>query len=235
MRRKCWLIAGLLVPLAFVLVGASAWDVTIRSVHVKERTRGYREFLSARQRTVSTLLGVVGDEEALEQWSQAARAAGKEDDWRTPRTVAMRLLGDLRAAEAVPILFEQLMYDKPWTTSTDSWTMGDRYAAAAALVKIGTPAVRPGIDRIKVTKHDLERRACVWILHEVEGVAVTRLRLQHELQIEEKPLFRHRLRLALGILETLYAAGCPQSMQWEAGAWERARRKADQTGAESTP
>lgn len=222
MRKRCWPNAVLLVAVALLLVGASPSAERIRSVDRKERTIGYKEFLGDHQATVSSLMRLLGDQEAVKAWSQAARAAGKEDDWRTPMTVAMRLLGDFRAPEAVPLLFEHLTYDKPWTKVTDSWTIGDRYPAAGALAKIGMPAVRPAIDRIKTAQDELERRVCVWILTQVEGVAVARLRLEHELQVEEKSLYRFRLREALGVLEKLYASGNP--FQWEAGVWERQER-----------
>jgi len=229
--------AFLILFLAFMGVAGGAAEIVqgLSSTSLQQRTEAYEKVVRGREETVAGLLTLLQDEESLAAWTRRIGVERAQQAEHNPKTAAVRLLGDMRAPQAVSVLLDRLAYEDVWTLFVDEARMDTRYPAATSLAKIGMPAVRPAIDHIKVAKDDLERRLSVWILVEVEGVAVTRLRLQHELQVEEKSLFRHRLRKALGVLERLFAAGCPEPMQWEAGAWERAQRKADQTGAESTP
>ena len=78
----------------------------------------------------------------LVRYAEAAMRAGRPGSAVT----AIRLLGRLRAAEAVPFLVEHITFAGPQLRAVGSIVAWDRqYVAAAALGAIGGPAVNPAV------------------------------------------------------------------------------------------
>jgi hypothetical protein len=87
---------------------------------------------------------------------------------------ALELLGEIRAAEAIPILFENLTH-KVFVAQgslSDFSNPSKNYPSVGSLIKIGTPALEKTWYRIQMSDDPLERKLCCWILREVQGKEV---------------------------------------------------------------
>lgn len=137
--------------------------------------------------------------------------------WHDSKHLAILLLGDLRAVQAIPVLFNNLEYKNPKTPWTHvSWEEGDLYPAAGALVKIGVPAVEPAIDRLATEDEEgWGRRLCCWVIKKVLGTRLGKLRLQMAIEETRDPTVKKNLTATLPYFKT----------EQEKAAEERARRK----------
>jgi len=115
-----------------------------------------------------------------------------EYPWHDAKHLAMILLGDLRAAEAVPVLLENLEYRVPrFTDGGYAQTMAVKgsgmHPATEALVKIGMPAVEPLVEKLAGVSEDcVARRLGVLVLDDILGRRLTRARLQKAIAWAEK-------------------------------------------------
>jgi hypothetical protein len=105
--------------------------------------------------------------------------------WHEPKHLAILLLGDLRASEAVPVLLENLEYRNPREIFEGGmWDKGGWYPAAEALSKIGMPAVDPTVNKLsELGPKNKTGESCCWMLKEILGVKLARARIQ--IAIEE--------------------------------------------------
>jgi hypothetical protein len=120
--------------------------------------------------------------------------------------LAIMLLGELRATEAIPTLLDNLDFKNPRITSKTSrgsLYLGDVYPAAEALRKIGAPAVDPLIDRLGAyTDHSGGRRRCCFVLKHVLGNDMARARLQLAIERAPKDDVKRNLSAALVYFDT---------------------------------
>jgi len=137
--------------------------------------------------------------------------------WHDQKHLAILLLGDLRAAEAVSILFENLEYKNPKSLDIDArMDEGAWYPAVEALSKIGMPAIDSVIEKLGIYSEDSQvRRNCCWIIKKVLGVKLGRYKLQLATDETQNETVKKNLKAALPYLKT----------QQEKAAEERARRK----------
>ncbi len=98
----------------------------------------------------------------------------------SPKCLAIELLGELRAEEAISTLVRDLTYyvDTSIAGTLGGRGLGARYPAAASLAKIGNPAVPRLLQFLGTRADPLGRHLCVWTLIRIEGRDVGRLRLQ---------------------------------------------------------
>jgi hypothetical protein len=144
-----------------------------------------------------------------------------EYPWHDSKHLSILLLGDLRAVEAVDILLENLTYKNPKSLeSSEALSQGGWYPAAEALSKIGMPAVEPIIKKLGSYKPNSKGSdLCCWILKEILGVKLARLRLQIAIEDTREATIRENLTAVLPYFKT----------EQEKAAEERAQReKADQ-------
>ena len=142
--------------------------------------------------------------------------------WRDKKHLSIVLLGDLRAEDAIPVLLENFEYENAWDIigSSVGIATGGWHPAAEALSKIGMPAIGPTIDKLGSYDTDcLGRELCCWILKEILGVRLARLRL--EIAIEETQ--DEAVKRNLSAAATLPHFKTPE----EKAAEERARQKKD--------
>lgn len=128
--------------------------------------------------------------------------------WRDAKHLAILLLGDLRAVEAVPILLENLEYKNykdlkdivQWRYNLPEATW---YPAAESLSKIGMPAVEPTIKKlVSYEPNSMGSRICRWILKEILGVKLARYRLEIEIEQTKDPVVKERLTAVLPYFKT---------------------------------
>lgn len=120
---------------------------------------------------------------------------------------AIMLLGDLRAAKAVPVLMENLEFENPFILGQISYTsIGNNYKVAAALVKIGMPAVEPALDRLRnYERYKKESEICCFILPKILGYKLAAARIQIAIDETKDESVKKKLREALNFIETRYS------------------------------
>lgn len=125
--------------------------------------------------------------------------------WHDSKHLSLLLLGDLRAVEAVLVLLENLEYKNPKTILVwEQLGIGGWYPAAEALSKIGTPAVGPTIDKLGAYPPEARGNLiCCWILREILGVRLARLRLQIAIEETKDEAVKTNLTAALPDFKTL--------------------------------
>ncbi len=97
----------------------------------------------------------------------------------SPKCLAIELLGELRAEEAVPSLAQDLTYrvDTSIAGTFGGRGLGARYPAAGSLAKIGNPAVPKLLGFLGKSTDRIERHVCVWTLIAIDGRDVARFRV----------------------------------------------------------
>ena len=110
----------------------------------------------------------------------------------TSAVLAMRLLGEFRATEAVPSLVLRIDYlDSRTAISGRYYRTEESFPAAAALVKIGMPAIGPVLDKLGQYKGDCRgRELCAWVLKKVLGEKLVKMRLQLAVEQAKRDMLR---------------------------------------------
>jgi len=131
--------------------------------------------------------------------------------------LAILLLGDIRATEAIPVLLDNLNYRNPNILVGGSYMeLGKLYVAAEALSKIGMPAVGPVIDKLGIYSEQEESHSiCCWIIREILGPRLGKVRIEMAIEETKDETVKKNLTAALPYFKT----------QQEKNAEERARRE----------
>ncbi len=131
-----------------------------------ERAAAFSDLRAARRDTVAALI------ELLDHAGELDSIDGG------PRQLAIALLGDYRASEAVDALTEHLLYVPDELVRTERLPRERYHSAAAALVDIGLPSVDAMLTLIRNDREPRRRQLAAWVLREVLGEieAVRRLR-----------------------------------------------------------
>ena len=107
-----------------------------------------------------------------EQISQFMMRIGRAQTGCAPdlqMDLAIRGLGELRAAEAAGQLSWHLMYLPEKLTADDRFTTEMYYPAAVALAHIGQPSIQYMLERIGYAGSSDERNLAAWVIMTVEG------------------------------------------------------------------
>lgn len=169
--------------------------IDIVSKHQEERHMSQREKIYGSTEQINAAQTI------RKKWSdtiqQLIKSAGRDvkplsssdpENIRYPRHdskhLAILLLGDIRATEAVPVLLDNLEYRNPRELAGSYPDVDGLYPAAEALSKIGMPTVGPTIEKLgRYTEDSLARELCCWVITKVLGTRLGRLRV--EIAIEE--------------------------------------------------
>lgn len=92
-----------------------------------------------------------------------------DDSWEGVRHLSIRLLGDMLATEAIPVLAERLTYLPTGPIVTEVLPREFYYPCAVALVNIGPPSVGAMIYTIHWNKDTTMRDLAAWVLMQIEG------------------------------------------------------------------
>jgi hypothetical protein len=136
--------------------------------------------------------------------------------WHDSKHLSILLIGDMRSAEAIPVLLDNLGYRNPAELAGSYLGIGGLYPAAEALSKIGMPAVGPVIDKLaSYPPKSQGSEICCWILREILGARLARVRLEIAIEESHDPAVKERLAAVLPYFKT----------DQEKAAEERARRE----------
>jgi hypothetical protein len=119
-----------------------------------------------------------------------------------PKHLAIELLGELRAGEAVRVLFGNLRYCNPRVRTFELLTWQHDFPAAVSLMKIGQEALPPAMARLARSEEQLERRLCLWIVKTVLGPDLARAALRIEADKEKDPAWKANLEAAIAMMDT---------------------------------
>ena len=146
------------------------------------------------------------------------RAEFHYSDWHDSKHLAMLLLAELRAAEAVDVLLEHLEYKNFHDIMTSHVSLWERHPAAEALSKIGMPAIGPTIDKLgRCPPNSRGSQLCSWIIKKVLGAKLARVRLELAIEEAREDAVKQNLKAALPYFKT----------HEEKAAEERARLQKD--------
>ena len=126
-----------------------------------------------------------------------------QPEWREPKHQAMLLLGDMRAADAVPTLLANLEYENPREFYGGWPTKDEMYPAVEALSKIGMTAVDPVLAKLgEVDPTSTAAELCCWTLRKILGAKLGRARLEIAIEETRDSSVRENLRAALPYFRT---------------------------------
>ncbi|RJP42081.1 MAG: hypothetical protein C4547_00930 [Phycisphaerales bacterium] len=175
-----------------------SWIEQITASAGARRREAYLALVEQRKAEVRELVVIV------EQWS--ARADGlkfyKNDD---PLYIAVQLLGEYRAVEAVPLLMQmkarvahQGLADSGQRELVPPF---DSFFAAKALVSIGAPVVQPILNQLESNESLslLEVQVNGLILREILGIGLTTLVLEDRIASGVNETTKARLQSARGV------------------------------------
>ena len=188
----------------------------LTSENRKDREKAVDRIRKERTELIKDLIELAAEEVELLPSSDPIFA---QYPWHDSKHLAILLAGDLRAAEAIPILLENLEYRNPrrlWGSSLDKdgW-----YPAVEALSEIGMPAVGPTITKLGTYPSKSQRRElCCWILKRILGVRLARLRLQIAIEETRDQPVKENLIAALPYFKTEQEKAAEERAQLDTGA-----------------
>ena len=177
--------AGLLgIAAAYAIAGndgAEAWEEAIqriRSDDAKSRLAAARELTERRAQTIKALIAIV--KEPVPDGAAEAKdpADAIKASFNNSRQIAIELLGEYRATEAVDVLITNISY-RVASISSGEYTVASAYPSVRALAKIGTPSLAAIIARLDqpATEKEMKLFATVFRLVDGEDVAILRAEL----------------------------------------------------------
>ncbi len=207
----------------------------LRSPTMEERAKAMSEIRRQRIDLIRALIDIVAtasDEESTskDEWRR----------WQSPKYVAISLLGELRAEEAVNVLAWNITWRVRLTYGGyETGSISRQFPAAYSLARIGSPAVPKILSKLRMTKDPLERHLCVWALvameQWMEGRAVARFRLLKAIEGDILSGMKPNLEAALPYLDKKDlelapeqdAESAPDSLEAHPGA-QRLRERAQE-------
>jgi hypothetical protein len=128
------------------------------------RQSAHHEILAERQRTIDGLIGIL-------------ESRPEDRSFGSPFHLAVVLLGELRATEALMQLNNLLLYVPDGFQADRSIPPELRHVAAVALRNIGEPAIGGMVGRIGATHDGEEANMAAWVIVQIEGKEQARHRL----------------------------------------------------------
>ena len=137
----------------------------------ENRERAASRVLSDRSTTIKTLIQLAGAKEEKPQW-------------RGPKDLAVELLGEYRATEAIDLLVKDVSYRVPAISPADDSLVG--YTCAKALIEIGSPSVQAIVRCLQQPAKEKELMLFAHVIRRIDGEDVGLFRL--EAALKETPL-----------------------------------------------
>lgn len=160
------------------LAGLVSQDMT-------EREKAYSAMAKERADTIKALMDLAGQQVTPKQLG-SGKDILTENPYHDRKHLAILLLGELRAAEAVPVLMRNIDYVNP-RAADGGYALGipGGYPAVEALIRIGMPSVDAVVKQLRTYKEACEgRRLCCVVLRDILGYNLALARLQMALDQE---------------------------------------------------
>jgi len=188
-----------------VMLGAASFAAPedplpqLQATDAATRERASRKILAERDQLVAGLIAL-----ARQATTPEPHKRGRQEvpsyPYREPKHLAIELLGELRASEAVEVLLGNLTYCNPVMYGSYRTWESD-FPAAVSLSEIGNPALGPALAKVARTDDELERELCCWIIERVEGEELAPIVLQLAIDKERYSGGKARLQAALEYLQ----------------------------------
>ena len=154
----------------------------------EDREKGRLSLNEGHEELVKGLISLAG---------QAHSGGSSYHNWHNSKHLAIFALGDLRAADAVGVLVKGIEYYNPSERAGSYLGLEERYPTAEALGKIGMPSVGPTLEKLRSYDEDgVGRRLCCWVINDVLGQKLGRIRLEMAIEETENPAAKKNLREA---------------------------------------
>jgi len=155
---------------------------------LEERMEVYRKLLEERNHTIYGILLVLNEiKDPRQRSSQNGRVC-----------FAVRMLGDLRAAEAAQPLLDNIDLRFPGVTTSYSPEVDE---VARALAKIGKPASTGAIERLASDKSSERAPMYVRVIARVEGIELGKVMVRLAADKEKDPEKKARLQAAIALFD----------------------------------
>jgi hypothetical protein len=140
-------------------------------------------------------------------------------DWHDSKHLAILLLAELRAGEAVDVLLEHLEYKNFHDIMTSYVSLAERHPAAEALSKIGIPAIGPTIEKLgRSAPNSRASQLCCWVIKKVLGAKLARARLEMAIEEARDEAVKQNLKAALPYFKTEQEKAAEERARGEKGA-----------------
>jgi len=159
--------------------------LSLLATNRSERLAVVNRLLSERSMLITSLMQVIErPEEAQLRWVDEA----------SPGNLAIGILGEMRAVEAIPLLVRHI------APGPDDFVSLDELApslAAMALMKIGKPAVPELVKSIGTNSDRQHRLSSIETIARIEGMEFTRVIIERALNSESQAQIKSRLQEVL--------------------------------------
>jgi len=175
----------------------------LKSSDLKQREAEANKIKKERQKMVSQLIELA--KEDVKPIRKRTPNFPGVYPWHDSKHLAIMLVGEFRAIEAIPVLIENIEYINPKSIVSDEMiSIVDYSPSAEALVKIGMPTIEPVIEKLGTYDRDcLGRQICAWIIKEVLGVKLGRYKLQLAIEETKDAKVKKNLQAVLPGFKTL--------------------------------
>ena len=196
----------------------------LKSDNLKHRERAFEAIRKERTELIRQLVELAAEKVEPLPYTDSRFI---EYPWRDSKHLAILLLGELRATEGVAVLLDNIEYKNPKSIIVSEYLdKGGWYPAAESLSKIGMPAVEQTIKKLgSYEPKSNGSEICRWILKEILGVRLARLRLQIAIEETRDEVVRKNLSAALPYFKT----------NKEKAEEERARRQKNKESIRDQP
>lgn len=198
-------VLGVLATLGLTALGGNLEGLKSDKREVREET--FDRILKERKDCVQELIALAATEVQGRELKLGDQVV-VEYPWHDAKHLAIILLGDLRAAEGVPVLVENLEYENPkkvFSGSDEKAAVKGSYwhPATESLIKIGMPSVGPVIGKLGgYADNCLGRRLCLVVLKGILGPRLAEASLQIAIEEAKDEAARANLKAALRQLES---------------------------------
>lgn len=173
-------------------LSAPAMEQRVAAAEIIKQEREHRinDLIQVARRRTEPLRTRVGDVEVASY------------HWREDKHLAILLLGDLRASEAIVVLLENIEYMNPRSDVADR-LQGPEFwfPAVESLIKIGMPAIDPVVDRLgREDKDGVVRRNCLATVRNILGLELAKTKLQLSIGNASDAAIKKNLSAALAEL-----------------------------------
>ena len=155
----------------------------LHSVNAAERDAATEAIIAERRGLIAELREIIEN-----------RTVGDRESSRITES-AIRLLGQIRAAEAVPVLVDELTFPTPYAENGGpALAIRDALPSVAALIEIGSPSIEPLLSKAEGSDDSVVTTCTAFILDQILGMDAAIAVIDVRIAAEQDPEVSRRLR-----------------------------------------